>query len=88
MDLQNQVQPANTRDLDKLNQSMASRPDLTPVAKQVTPRPHPINTMLGFSFHLAGRQIIVLCGMMKTTALKCVSKTNISWIYYLLGNVR
>ncbi|XP_078105448.1 laminin subunit beta-3 [Sander vitreus] len=35
MDLQNQVQPANTRDLDKLNQSMASRPDLTPVAKQV-----------------------------------------------------
>lgn len=34
-DLQNQVQPANTRDLDKLNQSMASRPDLTPVAKQV-----------------------------------------------------
>lgn len=35
-DLQNQVQPVNTRDLDKLNQSMASRPDLTPVAKQVT----------------------------------------------------
>lgn len=35
MDLQNQVQPANTRDLDKLNQSMASRPDLTPAAKQV-----------------------------------------------------
>ncbi|XP_040890794.1 laminin subunit beta-3 isoform X2 [Toxotes jaculatrix] len=35
MDLQNQVQPANTRDLDKLNQNMASRPDLTPVAKQV-----------------------------------------------------
>ncbi|KAI3370517.1 hypothetical protein L3Q82_025278 [Scortum barcoo] len=35
MDLQNQVQPANTRDLDNLNQSMASRPDLTPVAKQV-----------------------------------------------------
>uniref|UniRef100_A0A7N6AMJ6 Laminin, beta 3 n=1 Tax=Anabas testudineus TaxID=64144 RepID=A0A7N6AMJ6_ANATE len=34
-DLQNQVQPANTRDLDNLNQSMASRPDLTPVAKQV-----------------------------------------------------
>lgn len=34
-DLQNQVQPANTRDLDKLNQSMAFRPDLTPVAKQV-----------------------------------------------------
>ncbi|KAM8757559.1 laminin subunit beta-3 isoform 1-T2 [Acanthopagrus schlegelii] len=34
-DLQNQVQPANTRDLNKLNQSMASRPDLTPVAKQV-----------------------------------------------------
>lgn len=38
LDLQNQVQPANTRDLDKLNQSMASQPDLTPVAKQVTPR--------------------------------------------------
>ncbi|KAF1392228.1 hypothetical protein PFLUV_G00050580 [Perca fluviatilis] len=35
LDLQNRVQPANTRDLDKLNQSMASRPDLTPVAKQV-----------------------------------------------------
>uniref|UniRef100_A0A4W6BUC7 Laminin, beta 3 n=1 Tax=Lates calcarifer TaxID=8187 RepID=A0A4W6BUC7_LATCA len=35
MDLQNQVQPANTRDLDKLNQSMASRPNLTPAAKQV-----------------------------------------------------
>ncbi|KAK2914589.1 laminin subunit beta-3 [Channa argus] len=34
-DLQNQVQPTNTRDLDELNQSMASRPDLTPVAKQV-----------------------------------------------------
>ncbi|KAG7229500.1 hypothetical protein INR49_031924 [Caranx melampygus] len=34
-DLQNQVQPHNTRDLDKLNQNMASRPDLTPVAKQV-----------------------------------------------------
>ncbi|XP_035517151.1 laminin subunit beta-3 [Morone saxatilis] len=35
LDLQNRVQPANTRDLDKLNQSMASRPDLTPAAKQV-----------------------------------------------------
>ncbi|XP_029286569.1 laminin subunit beta-3 [Cottoperca gobio] len=35
MDLQNQVQPGNTRDLNKLNQSMASRPDLTPAAKQV-----------------------------------------------------
>ncbi|GAA6225593.1 laminin subunit beta-3 [Lates japonicus] len=35
MDLRNQVQPANTRDLDKLNQNMASRPDLTPAAKQV-----------------------------------------------------
>ncbi|XP_040014667.1 laminin subunit beta-3-like [Xiphias gladius] len=35
MDLQNQVQPANTKDLDKLNHNMASRPDLTPVAKQV-----------------------------------------------------
>ncbi|XP_037620786.1 laminin subunit beta-3-like isoform X1 [Sebastes umbrosus] len=34
-DLQNQVQPANTRDLDKLNQNMSSRPDLTPIAKQV-----------------------------------------------------
>lgn len=31
-----QVQPANSHDLDKLNQSMASQPDLTPVAKQVT----------------------------------------------------
>ncbi|XP_049426216.1 laminin subunit beta-3 isoform X1 [Epinephelus fuscoguttatus] len=35
LDLQKQVQPGNTRDLDKLNQNMASRPDLTPVAKQV-----------------------------------------------------
>ncbi|KAM3877796.1 laminin subunit beta-3 [Diretmus argenteus] len=35
LDLQNQVQPANTRDLEKLNQHLASRPDLTPVAKQV-----------------------------------------------------
>ncbi|XP_045931647.1 laminin subunit beta-3-like [Micropterus dolomieu] len=35
INLQNEVQPANTRDLDKLNQSMASRPDLTPAAKQV-----------------------------------------------------
>nr|XP_046236163.1 laminin subunit beta-3-like isoform X2 [Scatophagus argus]XP_046236168.1 laminin subunit beta-3-like isoform X2 [Scatophagus argus] len=35
MDLQNQVQPTNTRDLDKLNQNLASRPDLTPAAKQV-----------------------------------------------------
>ncbi|XP_029358209.1 laminin subunit beta-3 [Echeneis naucrates] len=34
-DLENQVQPGNIRDLEKLNQSMASRPDLTPVAKQV-----------------------------------------------------
>lgn len=34
-DLQNKVQPGNTRDLDKLNQNMASRPDLTPAAKQV-----------------------------------------------------
>ncbi|XP_029006744.1 laminin subunit beta-3 [Betta splendens] len=35
MDLQKQIQPANTRDLDKLNRSMASTPDLTPAAKQV-----------------------------------------------------
>ncbi|XP_068451065.1 laminin subunit beta-3-like [Clinocottus analis] len=35
MDLQNKVQPGNIRDLDKLNQSMAAKPDLTPVAKQV-----------------------------------------------------
>uniref|UniRef100_A0AAQ5YR15 Laminin, beta 3 n=1 Tax=Amphiprion ocellaris TaxID=80972 RepID=A0AAQ5YR15_AMPOC len=34
-DIQNQVQPENIRDLDKLNHSMASQPDLTPVAKQV-----------------------------------------------------
>lgn len=46
INLQNEVQPANTRDLDKLNQSMASRPDLTPAAKQVTTRPHFINVML------------------------------------------
>lgn len=34
-DIQNQVQPVNTRDLSKLNQSMASQPDITPAAKQV-----------------------------------------------------
>ncbi|XP_041836366.1 laminin subunit beta-3 isoform X2 [Melanotaenia boesemani] len=34
-DIQNQVQPVNTRDLSKLNQSMASQPDLTPAAKKV-----------------------------------------------------
>ncbi|XP_075996367.1 laminin subunit beta-3 isoform X2 [Genypterus blacodes] len=35
LDLQNQVQPGNTRDLEKLNHNMASRPDLTPAATQV-----------------------------------------------------
>uniref|UniRef100_UPI003AAB3FD0 laminin subunit beta-3 n=1 Tax=Centroberyx gerrardi TaxID=166262 RepID=UPI003AAB3FD0 len=35
LDLQNKVQPANTRDLAKLNQHLVSRPDLTPAAKQV-----------------------------------------------------
>ncbi|XP_034442702.1 laminin subunit beta-3 [Hippoglossus hippoglossus] len=34
-DLQGNVQPDNTRDLNNLNQSMATQPDLTPVAKQV-----------------------------------------------------
>ncbi|XP_029907597.1 laminin subunit beta-3 [Myripristis murdjan] len=34
-DLENQVQPANTRDLKKLDQNLASRPNLTPTAKQV-----------------------------------------------------
>ncbi|XP_041639708.1 laminin subunit beta-3-like isoform X2 [Cheilinus undulatus] len=34
-DLYKKVQPVNTKDLEKLNQTMASRPDLTPVAKQV-----------------------------------------------------
>lgn len=29
------VQPANSRELDRLNQDMASGPDLTPVAKEV-----------------------------------------------------
>ncbi|KAM6979742.1 laminin subunit beta-3 [Aplochiton taeniatus] len=33
--LQNQVQPGNIRDLDKLNQQLATKPDLTPTAKQV-----------------------------------------------------
>uniref|UniRef100_UPI0037E7B566 laminin subunit beta-3 n=1 Tax=Semicossyphus pulcher TaxID=241346 RepID=UPI0037E7B566 len=33
--LYNKVQPGNTKDLDKLNQNLASRPDLTPVAKEV-----------------------------------------------------
>lgn len=35
LDLQNQVQPGNTRDLEKLNHNMASRPNLTPAATQV-----------------------------------------------------
>lgn len=35
-DLQGQVQPNNTRDLNKLKQNMATQPDLTPVAKQVS----------------------------------------------------
>lgn len=35
VDLQNQVQPGNTRDLEKLNHNMASRPDLNPAATQV-----------------------------------------------------
>ncbi|XP_041744472.1 laminin subunit beta-3 isoform X2 [Coregonus clupeaformis] len=35
LDLQNQVQPANTRDLEKLNQQLNTKPDLTPTAKQV-----------------------------------------------------
>lgn len=35
LNLLEQVQPANTRALDKLNQVMSSQPDLTPVAKQV-----------------------------------------------------
>ncbi|MEQ2175339.1 hypothetical protein GOODEAATRI_017050 [Goodea atripinnis] len=34
-DIQNQVQPNNTRDLSKLKHNMSSQPDLTPVAKQV-----------------------------------------------------
>ncbi|KAM6927923.1 laminin subunit beta-3 [Xenentodon cancila] len=34
-DMQNKVQPANTKDLNKLNLSMASQPDLTPAARQV-----------------------------------------------------
>ena len=38
-DLQGNVQPDNTRDLNKLNQNMAAQPDLTPVAKQVTASP-------------------------------------------------
>lgn len=35
VDLLNQVQPPNTRALEKLNQVMSSQPNLTPVAKQV-----------------------------------------------------
>ncbi|XP_077385629.1 laminin subunit beta-3 [Festucalex cinctus] len=35
LDLQEKEFPNNTRDVTKLNQSMASRPDLTPVAKKV-----------------------------------------------------
>uniref|UniRef100_A0A4W5MWK0 Uncharacterized protein n=1 Tax=Hucho hucho TaxID=62062 RepID=A0A4W5MWK0_9TELE len=36
LDLQNQVQPANTRELEKLNHQLNTKPDLTPTAKQVT----------------------------------------------------
>ncbi|XP_051931035.1 laminin subunit beta-3 [Hippocampus zosterae] len=35
LDLQEKEYPNNTREINKLNQSMASRPDLTPVAKKV-----------------------------------------------------
>ncbi|XP_061543036.1 laminin subunit beta-3-like isoform X2 [Phycodurus eques] len=35
LDLQEKEYPNNTRELNKLNQSMASHPDLTPVAKKV-----------------------------------------------------
>ncbi|XP_030634201.1 laminin subunit beta-3 [Chanos chanos] len=35
LDTLNQVQPANTRDLEKLNEDMASRPNLTPTAQKV-----------------------------------------------------
>lgn len=35
LELLKQVQPANTRALDKLNKAMSSQPDLSPVAKQV-----------------------------------------------------
>uniref|UniRef100_A0A4W5MRY1 Laminin EGF-like domain-containing protein n=1 Tax=Hucho hucho TaxID=62062 RepID=A0A4W5MRY1_9TELE len=35
LDLQNQVQPANTRELEKLNHQLNTKPDLTPTAKQV-----------------------------------------------------
>ncbi|XP_047437735.1 laminin subunit beta-3-like [Mugil cephalus] len=35
MNIRNQVQPKNTRDLDTLNNNMASKPDLTPVANKV-----------------------------------------------------
>ncbi|XP_036804074.1 laminin subunit beta-3 isoform X1 [Oncorhynchus mykiss] len=35
LDLQNQVQPENTRDLEKLNQQLNTKPDLSPTAKQV-----------------------------------------------------
>ncbi|KAK0139233.1 Laminin subunit beta-3 [Merluccius polli] len=35
MDLRNQVQPGNIQDLEKLDRHLASRPDLTPTAKQV-----------------------------------------------------
>lgn len=35
VDLLNQVQPPNTRALEKLNQVMSSQPNLTPVAKKV-----------------------------------------------------
>ena len=54
-DIQNQVQPNNIRDLSKLNHSMASHPDLTPVAKKVPAR-------------LTSRRQIRHCSIGKATA--------------------
>ena len=36
LDLQNQFQLANIRDLEKLKDKLATKPNLTPAAKQVT----------------------------------------------------
>lgn len=46
LDLLKQVQPANTRALDKLNLVMSSQPDLTPVAKQVRKMASLLNEVL------------------------------------------
>ncbi|CAF94661.1 unnamed protein product, partial [Tetraodon nigroviridis] len=70
LDLLQQVQPANTRALNKLNQVMSSQPDLTPVAKQVcgSVRSEPCTPLLCEGNDLCPPEGAPLC----KTAEKCV----------------